>query len=1161
MKKLFLLCLVFITFNFISYGQCPTSPISLTTQAEVDAFATNYPGCTELNNDLIIEGHSVDIINLLGLSQITSVAGELNISFNYVLDGLEGLENITTVNSLFVGYNDLLDGFEALTSLTTVNGDLKLFGNNKITSLSGLNNINSTLTELNIDQNYRLTDISNIQNANISSLNLLSITYNSNLEICNYDFICDAMATATEIEITQNALGCYDESQLNSECGVYPTDTIVLESQSDVTNFTINYPGVTSIENGLVISGNDIVDLNPLSILNLITGDLIIKDNALLSSLDGLENMQTNYDGDFLMIKNNPNLTSLSGLIGFTNSFRILIKDNPLLESLLGLSNIINIQGYGITIDNNDSLINLLGLENIRFVHDFYIVNNDNLINTSGLDNIEKISDFKLENNASLLSIEGFIRSPLIKRFRLVNNPLITDISKLEYMRTGDTVIFSGHIEIINNPNLTNCSIYSICSTFYLGNVIIENNGSGCSDTTEVQAQCPSAFPGEIWLSYQEDVDNFSTNYPGCTVLAYNINISGSNIANLNGLSHIDKVYKEITIEGCPNLTNVNGLEDIEFLGPYGSLVVSGFAGTDLSGLDGAYSEGRVHIDIKYSLTLNQLPNFGVINYLRSMYIRNNSDLQSLDGLENLQFFENFNIYNNSSLTDISSLEDFEYNSYSDFGIGENENLSNCSILTLCNYLEQGGANMYVENNNEGCNTTDEILENCLLGLNNITGNIKNDIDLNGCDSNDTEIESVPVNISNATLNATVYTNDTGNYLYFVETGTYTVGVITETFPNYNIAPSTVEVTFNGTNEQEIIDFCLSAINSANDLKITLISLSQARPGFDTDYQLIYENIGTTILSGDVTLQFDDARLTYLNATPSEDNIAGNIITWNYTDLLPFESRSINIEFNTLPPPTNDSGDVLVFEASINPISGDENSLDNVFSLEQTIVNSQDPNDKQVMQGSEIYVDEVGRYLDYIVRFQNVGTADAINVRVDDLLSENLNWNTFRPLSSSHEYQVEILDGNQVSFIFDDIYLPSEDSDPEGSQGYVAFQVRSLETLSIGDVVVNSANIFFDFNDPILTNTVITTVVDDLGISAFILNSKVNLTPNPVSESLTISVSENITFKKAIVYSILGEKLIETSGKNIHFSNLPTGIYFVDIETDQGSISKKIVKD
>ncbi len=82
-----------------------------------------------------------------------------------------------------------------------------------------------------------------------------------------------------------------------------------------------------------------------------------------------------------------------------------------------------------------------------------------------------------------------------------------------------------------------------------------------------------------------------------------------------------------------------------------------------------------------------------------------------------------------------------------------------------------------------------------------------------------------------------------------------------------------------------------------------------------------------------------------------------------------------------------------------------------------------------------------------------------------------------------------------------------------------------------------------------------------LVVSEVDLNSAINVYPNPVSEVLYLNVSKSIVFEKAIVYSVLGERLQVFSEKNINFSSFSNGIYFIEVVTNQGSISKKIVKE
>jgi hypothetical protein len=89
---------------------CLPEGITFTTQAQIDNFQTNYPNCTELEGDVIIEGRS--IINLNGLSILESIGGSLYIYIynNPALTSLTGLDNVEldSISDLTIYFNPLL---------------------------------------------------------------------------------------------------------------------------------------------------------------------------------------------------------------------------------------------------------------------------------------------------------------------------------------------------------------------------------------------------------------------------------------------------------------------------------------------------------------------------------------------------------------------------------------------------------------------------------------------------------------------------------------------------------------------------------------------------------------------------------------------------------------------------------------------------------------------------------------------------------------------------------------------------------------------------------------------------------------------------------------------------------------------------------------------
>ncbi|MDC1162113.1 T9SS type A sorting domain-containing protein, partial [Tenacibaculum sp.] len=252
----------------------------------------------------------------------------------------------------------------------------------------------------------------------------------------------------------------------------------------------------------------------------------------------------------------------------------------------------------------------------------------------------------------------------------------------------------------------------------------------------------------------------------------------------------------------------------------------------------------------------------------------------------------------------------------------------------------------------------------------------------------------------------------------------------------------------------------------------------EARPGFDSGYQLVYKNRGTTVLDGSISFQFDNKLQSFISSTSSYASKNTNTVFYNFINLKPYETRKIDIVMNTLAPPTVNDGDLASFQANITIGETDVTPSDNMFLLNQVVVNSFDPNDKAVIEGISININEVNKYLHYIVRFQNTGSASAINVRIKDILSNYLDWETLTPVSASHEYFAKVTNGNIVEFIFNEINLPAQKDDDIGSNGFISFKIKPKKNIEIGDVISGKANIYFDFNLPITTNVVNTEIID-----------------------------------------------------------------------------------
>jgi uncharacterized repeat protein (TIGR01451 family) len=444
-----------------------------------------------------------------------------------------------------------------------------------------------------------------------------------------------------------------------------------------------------------------------------------------------------------------------------------------------------------------------------------------------------------------------------------------------------------------------------------------------------------------------------------------------------------------------------------------------------------------------------------------------------------------------------------------------------------------------------------------------IQGNIKFDSDNNGCDSNDAIYQNLKFKITDGTNVGNFISNTSGNYSIPVQEGIHTITPILEN-PNYfTVSPASINIDFPAQSSPISQDFCITSNGSHQDLEITILPTIPARPGFDAAYKIVYKNKGNQIQSGSVSLTFNDSVLDYVSAIPVIDNQTPDKLVWNYTNLQAFETREITVTLNANSPmetPAVNIGDRLSFNALINPVTGDEKPVDNSSALRQSVVGSFDPNDKTCLEGDLITPDLIGEYVNYLIRFENTGTYPAENIVVKDLIDlSKFDISTLVPTKASHDFVTKI-SGNKVEFIFENINLPFNNAT---NDGYIAFKIKTLPTLVVGDSFANEANIYFDYNFPILTNKA-TSTFKTLGTQDFEFADYFSVYPNPVNDILNIGTKNTIEVQSMAVYDILGQIVISVPNakivSKIDVSKLTTGKYFLKMITDKGTSSVKFIK-
>jgi len=756
---------------------------------------------------------------------------------------------------------------------------------------------------------------------------------------------------------------------------------------------------------------------------------------------------------------------------------------------------------------------------------------NDNYVTTANI-NTKLYLNVNNKNIADLTGIEDFVA---LTSLDCQNNQLTSlDVSQnvnLEYLHCGFNQLTS--LDVSQNVNLEylHCGFNQLTSLDVSQNVNLEYLNCDGNQLTSLDLSQNTALIDVYCNANQLTSIDISQSNALIRFYCYDNQLTGLDVTQNTALEKLWCFENQLTSLDVSQ--NVN----LEYLN-------CGF--NQLTSLDVSQNTALIEFDCYY----NQLTNLDVSQSLALVNLK-----CDFNQLTNLDVSQNSNLTwldcNNNSLEAIN-IKNRTYLYTLDFS--NNPNLQYvCADETDINQVQ-------LKINAYGYSATCHVNSYCSFtpggAFYEITGNTKFDFNTNGCDATDTN-SNLKFNITNGSVVGSIISNQTGNYYIPVQSGNHTVTPNLEN-PNYfNISPTSFSVDFPTQASPFTRDFCVTANGIKSDLEVILVPITPARPGFDAIYKLVYRNKGNQIENGSVSLSFDNAVLDFVVSYPVYYGF-----TWNYSNLQPFETREIILTFNVNSPteiPAVNNGDVLNFTATISSVNTDETPADNTFTLDQTVVGSYDPNDKTCLQGETIEPSEVGKYVHYVIRFENTGTFPAENIVVKDMIDlTKFDITTLVPLKSSHDFFTRI-SGNKVEFIFENINLDFNDAT---NDGYVAFKIKTKPTLVLGNTFTNNANIYFDYNFPITTNTYTTTIAA-LNTQDFDFGNYFTLYPNPAKDLLHIQPKQDLNIKSVEIYNQLGQIVLAVTNtvNTVDVANLALGTYFVKVNTEKGSANAKFVKE
>lgn len=277
--------------------------------------------------------------------------------------------------------------------------------------------------------------------------------------------------------------------------GQCPNNNITLQTQAQIDEFAITYPGCTEFSM-IHITGslNDIFNLEGLSQIEIITGELIITDTKI-QNLNGLENLE--FVGFRLNINNNQFLQNFQGINQLeTVGSGLLIHSNSSLENLSGFDSLTSLGEdtpwfVGLYLQNNESLMSLSGLEDLTQISgDVIIQGNDLIEDFSGLSGLIHVyGGIEISYNDNIQNFNGLEALESIEgTLNIVGNDNLQSLGKLESLDP-QTIAEDGYF-IQDNPNLWVCDIDFICQNLNYPGVQVNDNAPGCNTISEIQYEC-----------------------------------------------------------------------------------------------------------------------------------------------------------------------------------------------------------------------------------------------------------------------------------------------------------------------------------------------------------------------------------------------------------------------------------------------------------------------------------------------------------------------------------------------------------------------------------------------------------------------------------------------------------------------------------------------
>lgn len=312
-----------------------------------------------------------------------------------------------------------------------------------------------------------------------------------------------------------------------------------------------------------------------------------------------------------------------------------------------------------------------------------------------------------------------------------------------------------------------------------------------------------------------------------------------------------------------------------------------------------------------------------------------------------------------------------------------------------------------------------------------------------------------------------------------------------------------------------------------------------------------------------LTVHFSSKYNYYYSTSTVIPSISGNVYTWVFPSISSITPLHVDIYGSVFP--YLSIFDTVHTSYFVDPTAGDVNPANNAIIVIDTVVGSFDPNNKSVSPSGDIHPGP-GTTLTYTINFENTGNDTAFNIHIMDVLSPYVDPHSLRVIAASAPvYTYKYNDGthNGVKFDFPNINLL--DSSHHGlCDGFVRYSIKTYDNLPLGVPIQNTADIYFDYNEPITTNTTVTNVVDwPAGVAGISTNGDLVISPNPAGDNIDVSITSG-NYNTIQVCDLLGRNVLSAdvagSVTRLNIATIPSGNYIITLKGKDGVKVKQFVK-